>query len=88
MLLCSSLTYNAKEIRMLLKEGEDEDTGKKYTTEWIIIDPASFTGNSPNDVTYTKNNTGLLPCKIYFQIPASSSSLNAERKTKTNVIRI
>lgn len=42
MLLCSSLTYNAKEIRMLLKEEEDEQS--KWTVEWIIIDPASFTG--------------------------------------------
>ena len=45
MLLCSSLTYNAKEIRMLLKEEEDEV--KKWTVEWIIIDPASFTGDRP-----------------------------------------
>lgn len=45
MLLCSSLTYNAKEIRMLLKEEEDEVN--KWTVEWIIIDPASFTGDRP-----------------------------------------
>lgn len=45
MLLCSSLTYNAKEIRMLLKEEADETS--KWTVEWIIIDPASFTGNRP-----------------------------------------
>lgn len=39
---CSSLTYNAKEIRMLLKEESDELS--KWLVEWIIIDPASFTG--------------------------------------------
>lgn len=54
MLLCSSLTYNAKEIRMLLKEEEDETS--KWTVEWIIIDPASFTGNRPEDITLTYIN--------------------------------
>lgn len=43
MLPCSSLTYNAKEIRMLLKEEFVNDA--KFTVEWIVIDPASFTGN-------------------------------------------
>lgn len=47
MLLCSSLTYNAKEIRMLLKEDQDPNTNEKWTVEWIVIDPASFTGNCP-----------------------------------------
>lgn len=42
MLPCSSLTYNAKEIRLLLKE--DTDNGTTYTVEWIVIDPESFTG--------------------------------------------
>lgn len=45
MMLCSSLTYNAKEIRMLLKEEEDETS--KWTVEWIIIDPAGWTGECP-----------------------------------------
>ncbi|XP_061661869.1 acetylcholine receptor subunit delta isoform X2 [Syngnathoides biaculeatus] len=39
----TSLTYNAKEIRMLLKTETDDD-GNKWTVEWIIIDPASWTG--------------------------------------------
>lgn len=43
MLPCSSLTYNAKEIRMLLRV--ESENGVKYTVEWIIIDPESFTGN-------------------------------------------
>lgn len=42
-LLCSSLTYNAKEIRMLLKEEYAGDVAN-YTVEWVIIDPASWTG--------------------------------------------
>jgi len=42
MMLCSSLTYNAKEIQMLLKQEGDEDN--TWMVEWIIIDPASFTG--------------------------------------------
>uniref|UniRef100_A0A3B3HHP4 Cholinergic receptor, nicotinic, delta (muscle) n=1 Tax=Oryzias latipes TaxID=8090 RepID=A0A3B3HHP4_ORYLA len=41
----TSLTYNAKEIRMLLKEDADEEN--KWTVEWIIIDPESFTGVCP-----------------------------------------
>lgn len=43
MVPCSSLTYNAKEIRLLLKEETVNDT--KWTVEWIIIDPESFTGD-------------------------------------------
>lgn len=43
MLPCSSLTYNAKEIRMLLRVETEELI--RYTMEWIIIDPESFTGN-------------------------------------------
>ncbi|TWW62545.1 Acetylcholine receptor subunit delta [Takifugu flavidus] len=46
MLPCSSLTYNAKEIRLLLKEDILNET--KWMVEWIIIDPASFTGNQRN----------------------------------------
>lgn len=45
-MLCSSLTYNAKEIQMLLKE-EMDDNNKMQTVEWVVIDPASFTGNIP-----------------------------------------
>ncbi|KAG7274102.1 hypothetical protein CRUP_028809 [Coryphaenoides rupestris] len=38
----TSLTYNSKEITMLLKEDYADDI--KHTVEWIIIDPASWTG--------------------------------------------
>ncbi|MGH0175055.1 UNVERIFIED_CONTAM: hypothetical protein FKN15_069538 [Acipenser sinensis] len=40
----SSLTYNAKEIRMHLKVETDPDTAENFPVEWIIIDPAGFTG--------------------------------------------
>lgn len=40
----SSLTYNAKEISLNLKEEQEADTGKSYRVEWIIIDPEGFTG--------------------------------------------
>ncbi|CAL9697750.1 unnamed protein product [Knipowitschia caucasica] len=37
----NSLTYNAKEIRIFLKEDVVEDN--KFTLEWIVIDPAGWT---------------------------------------------
>lgn len=40
----SSLTYNAKEISLNLKEDTDPQTGKMYRVEWIVTDPAGFTG--------------------------------------------
>uniref|UniRef100_A0A8C9L3R2 Cholinergic receptor nicotinic delta subunit n=1 Tax=Panthera tigris altaica TaxID=74533 RepID=A0A8C9L3R2_PANTA len=38
----SSLKYTAKEITLSLKQEEKE--GRSYPVEWIIIDPAGFTG--------------------------------------------
>ncbi|XP_034023762.1 acetylcholine receptor subunit delta [Thalassophryne amazonica] len=46
----TSLTYNAKEIRMLLKEDEDET--KKWTVEWIVIDPAAWTENGEWEIIH------------------------------------
>ncbi|XP_029935784.1 acetylcholine receptor subunit delta [Myripristis murdjan] len=62
----TSLTYNAKEIRMLLKEEYDEN--QKYTVEWIIIDPASWTENGEWEVIHrpAKRNT-------YKHIPMESN---------------
>uniref|UniRef100_A0A3Q2QLY2 Cholinergic receptor, nicotinic, delta (muscle) n=1 Tax=Fundulus heteroclitus TaxID=8078 RepID=A0A3Q2QLY2_FUNHE len=61
-----SLTYNAKEIRMLLKE-EGNDTNK-HTVEWIVIDPASFTENGEWEIIHrpAKKNT-------YKHIPKESN---------------
>uniref|UniRef100_A0A3B3ZX93 GIY-YIG domain-containing protein n=1 Tax=Periophthalmus magnuspinnatus TaxID=409849 RepID=A0A3B3ZX93_9GOBI len=62
----TSLTYNAKEIRMLLKE-EATDDGK-YTVEWIVIDPAGWTENGEWEVIHrpAKRNT-------YKHIPMESN---------------
>ncbi|KAG7523956.1 acetylcholine receptor subunit delta [Solea senegalensis] len=64
----TSLTYNAKEIRMLLKEEEEEDKTSKWTVEWIIIDPASFTENGEWEIIHrpAKRNT-------YKHIPMESN---------------
>lgn len=40
--LPSSLKYTAKEITLSLKQEEEE--GRFYPVEWIIIDPEGFTG--------------------------------------------
>nr|XP_020474526.1 acetylcholine receptor subunit delta [Monopterus albus] len=51
----TSLTYNAKEIRMLLMI----DTDTNCTKEWIVIDSASFTDNGEWDIIHrpAKRNT-------------------------------
>lgn len=41
----SSLKYTAKEIRLSLMQQQEED-GRTYPIEWIIIDPEGFTGMS------------------------------------------
>ncbi|TWW53783.1 Acetylcholine receptor subunit delta [Takifugu flavidus] len=62
----TSLTYNAKEIRLLLKEDIVNET--KCTVEWIIIDPASFTENGEWEIIHrpAKRNT-------YKHIPMESN---------------
>uniref|UniRef100_A0A8C2IHY6 Acetylcholine receptor subunit delta n=1 Tax=Cyprinus carpio TaxID=7962 RepID=A0A8C2IHY6_CYPCA len=63
----SSLTYNAKEISLNLKEEQDED-GKSYKVEWIIIDPEGFTENGEWEIVHkpARNN-------IYKNIPVESN---------------
>ncbi|KAL4624866.1 acetylcholine receptor subunit delta isoform X1 [Arapaima gigas] len=65
--LSSSLSYNAKEISMYLKQETDED-GNSYTVEWIIIDPAAFTENGEWEIIHkpAKRNT-------YKNIPLESN---------------
>lgn len=41
--LPSSLKYTAKEITLSLKQ--EEEDGRAYPVEWIIIDPEGFTGS-------------------------------------------
>ncbi|KAF7650716.1 hypothetical protein LDENG_00121430 [Lucifuga dentata] len=62
----TSLTYNSREIRMLLKEEEDENS--KWTVEWIIIDPAGWTENGEWEIIHrpAKRNT-------YKHIPMESN---------------
>ncbi|TWW54870.1 Acetylcholine receptor subunit delta [Takifugu flavidus] len=62
----TSLTYNAKEIRLLLKEETVNET--KCTVEWIMIDPASFTENGEWEIIHrpAKRNT-------YKHIPMESN---------------
>lgn len=42
--LSSSLKYTAKEITLSLMQQEED--GRAYPIEWIIIDPEGFTGTS------------------------------------------
>ncbi|TWW61201.1 Acetylcholine receptor subunit delta, partial [Takifugu flavidus] len=62
----TSRTYNAKEIRLLLKEERVNET--KCTVEWIVIDPASFTENGEWEIIHrpAKRNT-------YKHIPMESN---------------
>ncbi|XP_068603972.1 acetylcholine receptor subunit delta [Brachionichthys hirsutus] len=62
----TSLTYNAKEIRMLLWEKDDENS--THTVEWVIIDPAGFTENGEWEIIHrpAKRNT-------YKHIPMESN---------------
>ncbi|KAG9283427.1 acetylcholine receptor subunit delta isoform X1 [Astyanax mexicanus] len=63
----SSLTYNAKEISLHLKE-EEEEPGKNYKVEWIIIDPEGFTENGEWEIIHrpARRNT-------YKSIPMDSN---------------
>ncbi|XP_020364571.1 acetylcholine receptor subunit delta [Oncorhynchus kisutch] len=62
----TSLTYNAKEITMQLKEELEDD--KSYKVEWIIIDPAGFTENGEWEIIHkpARRNT-------YKNIPIESN---------------
>uniref|UniRef100_A0A4W5JIN3 Acetylcholine receptor subunit delta n=1 Tax=Hucho hucho TaxID=62062 RepID=A0A4W5JIN3_9TELE len=62
----TSLTYNAKEITMQLKEEPEDD--KSYKVEWIIIDPAGFTENGEWEIIHkpARRNT-------YKNIPIESN---------------
>uniref|UniRef100_A0A3B3DSH6 Cholinergic receptor, nicotinic, delta (muscle) n=2 Tax=Oryzias melastigma TaxID=30732 RepID=A0A3B3DSH6_ORYME len=67
----TSLTYNAREIRMLLKEDEEKlenNSTRTWTVEWIIIDPESFTENGEWEIIHrpAKKN-------IYKHIPMESN---------------
>uniref|UniRef100_A0A671QLC2 Acetylcholine receptor subunit delta n=1 Tax=Sinocyclocheilus anshuiensis TaxID=1608454 RepID=A0A671QLC2_9TELE len=63
----SSLTYNAKEISLHLKEEQDEDA-KSYKVEWIIIDPEGFTENGEWEIVHKPARKN-----IYKNIPMESN---------------
>uniref|UniRef100_A0A8C6NVU2 Cholinergic receptor, nicotinic, delta (muscle) n=1 Tax=Nothobranchius furzeri TaxID=105023 RepID=A0A8C6NVU2_NOTFU len=62
----TSLTYNAKEIKMMLKQ--DGNGTHNHTVEWIVIDPESFTENGEWEIIHrpAKKN-------IYKHIPMESN---------------
>ncbi|TRY95262.1 hypothetical protein DNTS_012201 [Danionella cerebrum] len=62
----SSLTYNAKEITLHLKEVEEEK--KSYKVEWIVIDPAAFTENGEWEIVHKPARRNL-----YKNIPKESN---------------
>ncbi|KAF3836424.1 hypothetical protein F7725_028982, partial [Dissostichus mawsoni] len=62
-----SLTYNAKEIKMLLKEEPDDDE-VLWLVEWIIIDPASFTENGEWEINHAQPRKNT-----YEHIPMESN---------------
>ncbi|KAM9436754.1 acetylcholine receptor subunit delta [Clarias gariepinus] len=64
----SSLTYNAKEISLNLKEDMDGDTNKSYRVEWIIIDPEGFTENGEWEIIHRPARKN-----IYKSIPMESN---------------
>ncbi|XP_006906691.1 acetylcholine receptor subunit delta isoform X1 [Pteropus alecto] len=46
----SSLKYTAKEITLSLKQ--DEEDGRSYPVEWVIIDPEGFTENGEWEIVH------------------------------------
>ncbi|XP_026863880.2 acetylcholine receptor subunit delta isoform X2 [Electrophorus electricus] len=64
----SSLTYNAKEITLHLREDEDSENSRYYRVEWIIIDPEGFTENGEWEIVHrpARKNT-------YKSIPMDSN---------------
>ncbi|XP_060755688.1 acetylcholine receptor subunit delta isoform X2 [Neoarius graeffei] len=64
----SSLTYNAKEISLNLKEDVDPKTNETYRVEWIVIDPEGFTENGEWEIIHrpARRNT-------YKSIPMDSN---------------
>ncbi|XP_060717636.1 acetylcholine receptor subunit delta-like [Tachysurus vachellii] len=64
----SSLTYNAKEISLNLKEEQDSETERSYLVEWIITDPEGFTENGEWEIIHRPARRN-----IYKSIPMDSN---------------
>ncbi|KAI1891284.1 hypothetical protein AGOR_G00142200 [Albula goreensis] len=57
----SSLTYNAKEISMDLKQDTDPVTNRTYKVEWIVIDPEGFTENGEWEIVHKPARRNTYP---------------------------
>ncbi|XP_022424037.1 acetylcholine receptor subunit delta isoform X2 [Delphinapterus leucas] len=55
----SSLKYTAKEITLSLKQ--DEEDGRYYPVEWIIIDPEGFTENGEWEIVHRPARVNVDP---------------------------
>ncbi|XP_040828396.1 acetylcholine receptor subunit delta isoform X1 [Ochotona curzoniae] len=56
----SSLKYTAKEITLSLKQEQEED-GRTYPVEWIIIDPEGFTENGEWEIVHRPARVNVDP---------------------------
>ncbi|XP_004262638.1 acetylcholine receptor subunit delta isoform X3 [Orcinus orca] len=74
----SSLKYTAKEITLSLKQ--DEEDGRYYPVEWIIIDPEGFTENGEWEIVHR-------PARINVDPSASPGSPGRQAVTFYLIIR-
>ncbi|XP_061061900.1 acetylcholine receptor subunit delta isoform X2 [Eubalaena glacialis] len=74
----SSLKYTAKEITLSLKQ--DEEDGRYYPVEWIIIDPEGFTENGEWEIVHR-------PARINVDPSASLDSPSRQDVTFYLIIR-
>ncbi|XP_054579197.1 acetylcholine receptor subunit delta isoform X2 [Eptesicus fuscus] len=74
----SSLKYTAKEITLSLKQ--EEEDGRSYPVEWIIIDPEGFTENGEWEIVHR-------PARINMDPSAPLDSPNHQDVTFYLIIR-
>ncbi|XP_066136079.1 acetylcholine receptor subunit delta [Saccopteryx bilineata] len=74
----SSLKYTAKEITLSLKQEEEE--GRSYPLEWIVIDPEGFTENGEWEIVHR-------PARVNVDLRAPLDSLSRQDVTFYLIIR-
>ncbi|XP_007125086.2 acetylcholine receptor subunit delta [Physeter macrocephalus] len=74
----SSLKYTAKEVTLRLKQ--DEEAGRPYPVEWVIIDPEGFTENGEWEIVHR-------PARINVDPSASLDSPSRQDVTFYLIIR-
>uniref|UniRef100_I3M2C4 Acetylcholine receptor subunit delta n=2 Tax=Ictidomys tridecemlineatus TaxID=43179 RepID=I3M2C4_ICTTR len=74
----SSLKYTAKEITLSLKQ--EEEDGRAYPVEWIIIDPEGFTENGEWEIVHR-------PARVNVDPSASLDSTSRQDVTFYLIIR-